>query len=126
MRISDWSSDVCSSDLETEFTLVRTGGDQSASDALYAGTHPITAADIAESVWCIANLPPHLNINRFQVLPVSQPLAGLQIHRDASSLPPRPPPAASRPGRGRRYARLPGPWFGCVPRRRRPAPPPPI
>src|SRR3546814_1375338 len=44
---------------ETEFTLVRTGGDQSASDALYAGTHPITAGDIAESVWWIANLPPH-------------------------------------------------------------------
>ncbi|HEY9540016.1 MAG TPA: SDR family NAD(P)-dependent oxidoreductase [Luteimonas sp.] len=68
---------------ETEFTLVRTGGDQSASDALYAGTHPITAGDIAESVWWIANLPPHLNINRFEVMPVSQSLAGLQIHRDA-------------------------------------------
>src|SRR3546814_19623832 len=70
---------------ETEFTLVRTGGDQSASDALYAGTHPITAGDIAESVWWIANLPPHLNINRFEVMPVSQSLAGLQIHRDARS-----------------------------------------
>ncbi|MFC3716385.1 SDR family NAD(P)-dependent oxidoreductase [Luteimonas soli] len=68
---------------ETEFTLVRTGGDQAASDALYAGTHPITAGDIAESVWWIANLPPHLNINRFEVMPVSQSLAGLQIHRDA-------------------------------------------
>ncbi len=67
---------------ETEFTLVRTGGDRSASDALYAGTHPITADDIAESVWWIANLPPHLNINRFEVMPVSQSVAGLQIHRD--------------------------------------------
>src|SRR3546814_5752983 len=51
---------------ETEFTLVRTGGDQSASDALYAGTHPSTAEDIAESVWWIANLPPHLNINQME------------------------------------------------------------
>ena len=68
---------------ETEFTLVRTGGDQSASDALYAGAQPITAGDIAESVWWIANLPPHLNINRFEVMPVSQSLAGLQIHRGA-------------------------------------------
>jgi len=68
---------------ETEFTLVRTGGDQSASDALYAGAQPITADDIAESVWWIANLPPHLNINRFEVMPVSQSLAGLQIHRGA-------------------------------------------
>ena len=68
---------------ETEFTLVRTGGDRAASDALYAGAHPITAEDIAESVWWIANLPPHLNINRFEVMPVSQSLAGLQVHRDA-------------------------------------------
>ena len=66
---------------ETEFTLVRTGGDQAASDRLYAGAQPITAADIAESTWWIANLPPHLNINRLEVMPVSQSLAGLQIHR---------------------------------------------
>jgi serine 3-dehydrogenase len=67
---------------ETEFTLVRTGGDRPASDALYAGAQPISAADIAESVWWIANLPPHLNVNRFEVMPVSQSLAGLQVHRD--------------------------------------------
>ena len=66
---------------ETEFTLVRTGGDQAASDALYAGTQPITAADVAESTWWIANLPPHLNINRLEVMPVGQSLAGLQVHR---------------------------------------------
>ncbi len=67
---------------ETEFTLVRTGGDQRASDQLYAGVHPITAADIAESVWWVATLPPHLNINRLEVMPVNQSAAGLQVHRD--------------------------------------------
>ena len=67
---------------ETEFTLVRSGGDQRASDQLYAGAHPITAADIAESVWWVATLPPHLNINRLEVMPVSQSAAGLQVHRD--------------------------------------------
>ena len=67
---------------ETEFTLVRTGGDKAASDTLYAGAQPITAGDIAESTWWIANLPPHLNINRLEVMPVSQSLAGLQIHRE--------------------------------------------
>ena len=66
---------------QTEFTLVRTGGDQAASDALYAGAHPITAADIAESVWWVANLPAHLNINRLEVMPVSQSFAGFQVHR---------------------------------------------
>lgn len=67
---------------ETEFTLVRTGGDQAASDKLYAGAHPITASDIADSIWWVANLPPHLNINRLEVMPVSQSAAGLQVHRD--------------------------------------------
>ncbi|MFC5438232.1 SDR family NAD(P)-dependent oxidoreductase [Rhodanobacter umsongensis] len=67
---------------ETEFTLVRTGGDQAASDQLYAGARPITAGDIAETIWWIASLPPHLNINRIEVMPVSQSAAGLQVHRD--------------------------------------------
>ncbi|MHB1058578.1 MAG: SDR family NAD(P)-dependent oxidoreductase [Rhodanobacter sp.] len=67
---------------ETEFTLVRTGGDQAASDNLYAGVHPITAGDIADTIWWIANLPPHLNINRVEVMPVNQSAAGLQVHRD--------------------------------------------
>ncbi|HET6913700.1 MAG TPA: SDR family NAD(P)-dependent oxidoreductase [Rhodanobacteraceae bacterium] len=68
---------------ETEFTLVRTGGDQAASDKLYGGAHPITGEDIAQTVWWIANLPAHLNINRIEVMPVSQSAAGLQVARDS-------------------------------------------
>ena len=69
---------------ETEFTLVRTGGDQAASDRLYAGAHPITAGDIADTIWWIANLPAHLNISRIEVMPVSQSAAGLQVARSAT------------------------------------------
>ena len=69
--------------VETEFTLVRTGGNQAASDKLYAGAHPIVAADIADTVWWVANLPPHLDITRLEVMPVSQSSAGLQVARDA-------------------------------------------
>ena len=68
---------------ETEFTLVRTGGDQSASDALYAGAAPIRAEDIAEQVLWLANLPPHLNVNRIETMPVSQSFAGFQVSRHA-------------------------------------------
>lgn len=70
---------------ETEFTLVRTGGDQAASDKLYGGAHPITGEDIAETLWWVANLPPHLNVNRLEVMPVSQSFAGFNIHRDGTS-----------------------------------------
>ncbi|HEY2344695.1 MAG TPA: SDR family NAD(P)-dependent oxidoreductase [Xanthomonadaceae bacterium] len=67
---------------ETEFTLVRTHGDQGASDKLYAGMQAMTADDIAQTIWWIANLPPHLNVNRLEMMPTSQSFAGFQIHRD--------------------------------------------
>jgi serine 3-dehydrogenase (NADP+) len=69
--------------VETEFTLVRTGGDQSASDTLYGGADPMTAEDIAATVLWIASLPPHLNINRLELMPVSQSFAGFQVARNS-------------------------------------------
>ena len=66
---------------ETEFTLVRTSGDRSASDTLYAGASPMTAADIADVIFYVATLPPHLNINRLEIMPVTQSMAGFQVHR---------------------------------------------
>ena len=67
---------------ETEFTLVRTHGDQAASDALYGGAHPMTAEDIAETIFWVASQPPHLNINRVELMPTSQSFAGFQVHRN--------------------------------------------
>jgi serine 3-dehydrogenase len=66
---------------ETEFTLVRTGGDRAASDALYRGMNPMTAEDIAETIFWVATLPPHLNINVIELMPVSQSFAGFQVAR---------------------------------------------
>jgi len=67
---------------ETEFTLVRTHGDHAASDALYRGAHPMTAEDIADTIHWVATLPPHLNINRLEMMPTSQSFAGFQIARE--------------------------------------------
>ena len=67
---------------ETEFTIVRTGGDKEASDKLYAGMNPMTAEDIADTIWWVATLPPHLNINAVELMPVSQSFAGFVIHRE--------------------------------------------
>ncbi|MEO6186900.1 MAG: SDR family NAD(P)-dependent oxidoreductase [Steroidobacteraceae bacterium] len=68
---------------ETEFTVVRTGGDSAASEALYKGADPITPEDIAETIFWIATLPPHLNINRIEVMPVKQSFAGFQVVRES-------------------------------------------
>jgi serine 3-dehydrogenase len=67
---------------ETEFTLVRTSGDQAASDTLYQGAEPITPEDIAETLFWVATLPPHLNVNRLELMPVRQSFAGFQVARD--------------------------------------------
>ena len=66
--------------VETEFTAVRTGS-QEASDRLYAGADPMTAADIANTIWWVATLPGHLNVNTLELMPVSQSFAGFQVAR---------------------------------------------
>jgi len=67
---------------ETEFTIVRTGGDKEASDKLYADMNPMTSEDLADLFWWLANLPPHLNINTIELMPVSQSFAGFTITRE--------------------------------------------
>ncbi|HEV2867403.1 MAG TPA: SDR family NAD(P)-dependent oxidoreductase [Allosphingosinicella sp.] len=67
---------------ETEFTIVRTGGDKAASDALYANMDPMTADDIAGTIWWLATLPPHLNINTIEMMPTSQSFAGFVVARE--------------------------------------------
>jgi serine 3-dehydrogenase len=68
--------------VETEFTLVRTGGDQAASDALYANMNPMTADDIADTIFWVATLPPHVNINALELMPTSQSWAGFAVQRE--------------------------------------------
>ena len=66
---------------ETEFTVVRTHGDQAASDRVYGGANPMTAEDIAEQLFWIATLPPHLNINRLEIMPTTQSFSAFQVDR---------------------------------------------
>lgn len=67
--------------VETEFTLVRNGGDQAASDALYANMDPMTAEDIADTIFWVATLPAHININALELMPTSQSWAGFAVER---------------------------------------------
>ncbi len=66
---------------QTEFTVVRTGS-QEASDKLYGGANPMTAEDIAAMILWVAQLPPHLNINIMEMMPVNQSFAGFAVHRE--------------------------------------------
>jgi 3-hydroxy acid dehydrogenase/malonic semialdehyde reductase len=66
----------------TEFSTVRFGGDQAKADAVYAGTTPLTAEDIAEAVSWVVALPKHVNINRIEMMPICQASAPLAVKRD--------------------------------------------
>ncbi|KAA8998499.1 SDR family NAD(P)-dependent oxidoreductase [Affinibrenneria salicis] len=78
VRVTDLAPGIA----ETEFTLVRTKGDQAASDKLYQGTTPLSAEDIAEQIYVVATLPDHMNINRIEIMPVRQAWSAFAIDRD--------------------------------------------
>lgn len=80
VRVTDLAPGIA----ETEFTLVRTKGDQATSNALYQGTTPLSAEDIAEQIYYLATLPAHMNINRLEVMPVCQSWNGFHIDRDTN------------------------------------------
>ena len=57
---------------KTEFTTVRTHGDTAANEAFYQGVKPILPEDVADIIWFVANIPPHLNINVLELMPIIQ------------------------------------------------------
>lgn len=57
---------------ETEFSLVRFKGDQTKADKVYDGFKPLSPADIADALWYMANVPPHVNINDMVIMPTAQ------------------------------------------------------
>ncbi|MFN3201544.1 MAG: SDR family oxidoreductase [Bradymonadia bacterium] len=66
---------------ETEFSRVRFKGDDAKAEAPYANTRPLTAEDIAESVFWATCLPEHVNINRIEVMSTDQAFGPFPIHR---------------------------------------------
>ena len=65
----------------SEFSLVRYRGNDEAAAKVYEGTEPLTAADIAETAYWIATLPPHINIMQLEMMPTCQGYAGYAVRR---------------------------------------------
>jgi 3-hydroxy acid dehydrogenase/malonic semialdehyde reductase len=66
----------------TEFSNVRMKGNDAAAAKVYEGTTPLTAEDIANTAYWIATLPPHININRIEMMPTCQGYGPLAIKRE--------------------------------------------
>ncbi|OMC11861.1 SDR family oxidoreductase [Mycolicibacter heraklionensis] len=68
--------------VDTEFSLVRFGGDQERADAVYSGLTPLTAADIAEVIGFVASRPPHVDLDQIVIRPRDQASA-TRAHRES-------------------------------------------
>lgn len=77
IRVTNIEPGLC----ESEFSIVRFRGDVSKAGNVYAGTDPILPADIAEIVYWTTTLPPHININSLEVMPVDQAFSPFAINR---------------------------------------------
>ncbi|ORV09948.1 SDR family NAD(P)-dependent oxidoreductase [Mycobacterium celatum] len=67
--------------VETEFSLVRFGGDQQRADAVYEGMTPLVAADIAEVIGFVASRPSHVNVDQIVIRPRDQATASRRVGR---------------------------------------------
>ena len=65
---------------ETEFSLVRFGGDAEKAKKPYVGMTPLSAEDIADTVLWVVSRPAHVNIDQIVIKPLAQATATL-VHR---------------------------------------------
>jgi NADP-dependent 3-hydroxy acid dehydrogenase YdfG len=58
--------------VETEFSIVRYKGDEERAKNVYKGLQPLTAEDIAETIYWAASRPAHVNISDLIITPTVQ------------------------------------------------------
>ena len=78
VRVTNIEPGLCGG---TEFSNVRFHGDDAKAGKIYEGTEPLTAEDVAETVYWAATRPPHVNINSIQLMPVCQAFGPLAVQR---------------------------------------------
>jgi NADP-dependent 3-hydroxy acid dehydrogenase YdfG len=57
---------------DSEFSLVRFKGDADKANAVYEGIEALSSVDLANTVLWVLTQPPHVNINRVELMPINQ------------------------------------------------------
>jgi 3-hydroxy acid dehydrogenase/malonic semialdehyde reductase len=78
IRVTDVAPGLSSG---SEFSLVRFKGDAEKAAAVYKGTTPLRAEDVADAIHWVATRPAHVNINSVQMMPVCQAFGPFAISR---------------------------------------------
>ena len=68
---------------ETEFSVVRFEGDADKASSVYEGMQPLSGKDVADIVYWTTQVPPHINVNQLEVMPVAQAWSPFAVHRDS-------------------------------------------
>lgn len=69
--------------VETEFSLVRFGGDQEKADAVYDGVDPVTPDEVADCVLFALTRPLHVNLDEIVIKALAQSSGARVVRRDA-------------------------------------------
>ena len=78
IRVTNIEPGLCEG---TEFSMVRFKGDEKRVEALYRDAHAIQPEDIANTVAWLIQQPKHVNVNRIEIMPVSQTFGPQPVYR---------------------------------------------
>jgi 3-hydroxy acid dehydrogenase/malonic semialdehyde reductase len=78
VRVTNLLPGMC----ETEFSLVRFGGDEERAKKVYEGMQALSAEDMAEVVYWTTTLPAHVNVNALELMPTQQAFSPFAVVRE--------------------------------------------
>ena len=70
--------------VETEFSIVRFGGDVAQADAVYEGLDPVTAEEVADCVLFALTRPLHVNVDEIVIKALQQSSGARVVRREPS------------------------------------------
>ena len=74
-------SEIAPGMVETEFSLVRFGGDERRANAVYEGMTPLSGEDVADAITYVVTRPPHVDVDYVSIKPTAQATAR-DVHRE--------------------------------------------